>query len=368
MRVFKNYFKIAWGHRVSILLYTVIFFILMSFFVSSDNSKEEYKSVDVNIYLKDNANTKLSKALHDYLDKNADIKQMDESLVEDNLFYGRISATVELGKDFDSTKEVLFKSAPNDMYAMSVKEKINSFLSQVSAYESAGFTEEEAIKNTDVDLAKKYNVGIKAAVKEEDGGVARFYFNFLNYIIIAQVLLIVSSISSVYKSKPILMRNSVSPISNKRINFELMLGNIVTGLMVWLVYMIFLVVIYKYDFTVVSINLMMLNSFIFTIAVVAMAVMIASLIRNTNAIQGVMNIVSLGSSFLCGAFVPQEVLGDTALAIGKLLPSYYYIRNNEMLAKSADFSLISMNLLIIAAFALVFIVITALAKPRAELK
>ena len=363
MRVFKNYFKITWAHKTPILLYTIIFFVLMSF-ATKNTTQTSYKPVDVNIYVQDKANTKLSKSLYDYLDKNAKIKTMDETIVDDKLFYDIINAAVIIPEDFDTTKQVLYKVAPNNAYAMDIKEKINIYLSQVSSYEKSGFTEDEAIKNANEDLDKKINVSIKEGSVNSKKDKSKFYFNFLNYLLLAQVILVVSNIALVYKKQPILMRNNVSPCPRTRINMELMLGHIVTGLVFWLIYMILFCVLYKYDFTKTHVNLMMLNSFVFTISVVSMAVMISNVIKNSNTVQGVMNIVSLGSSFLCGAFVPQELLGKTALTIGRIFPGFYYIRNNEILEEFPELSKILPNLLIILGFSVVFIVISVLAKPK----
>ena len=357
MRVFKNYFKIAMAHKVAIILYTLIFLAILSFSTKSDKNAF-YTNVRPNIYLKDEAKTDLSKGLYDYLDKKAVIKKMDEDLVEDKLFYQIISASLVIPKDFDQTRKVNFKQAPDDMYGMAVKEHVNQYLSQVDAYEKVGFDTNEAINFTNKDLAKQVEVKIKCKIDlaKEDNSV--FYFNFINYLILAQVLLIVSTIVSVYKKKSLAMRNAVSPMPRARMNLELILGHISTGLIVWALYIFLFVILYKYDFSAAHINLMMVNSLVFTISVVTMAVFISSLISNENTIQGVMQVVSLGSSFLCGAFVPQALLSKTALTLGKIFPSYYYIKNNEMVLENPSFGTILPNIGIMLAFSLVFILIS----------
>ena len=363
MKVFKNYFKIVWAHRTAIIIYTVIFAALLVFSTKSDN-KEAYKSVGVDIYLNDKAGTELSKALSRYLAKNDKIVDMDESLVEDKLFYGSISAMLEIPEDFDEAREVLYRSAPNDIYAMNVKEKVNIYLSQVAAYEKASFDLSDAIKYSDEDLEKNFDIAIKggSAVKTDED--ARFFFNFLNYLLLSQIILIVSIIVKVYKRKKIAMRNLASPVPSKKMNLYLTLGHIANALIVWFLYMLLYVILYKYDFSKLHVNLMMLNSLVFTTAIVPMALMISSLVKNDNAVGGVTNVVSLGSSFLCGAFVPQEFLGETALKIGKIFPSYYYIQNNDVLASNPSFDAIKTNLLIMLGFAALFIVITVVAKPK----
>ncbi len=59
--------------------------------------------------------------------------------------------------------------------------------------------------------------------------------------------------------------------------------------------------------------ILMVNSFVFSICALTIAILIANLVNNKNAINGIVNVVALGSSFLCGAFVPIEWLPDTVL-------------------------------------------------------
>ncbi len=37
-------------------------------------------------------------------------------------------------------------------------------------------------------------------------------------------------------------------------------------------------------------------------------------------------------SFLCGVFVPQSVMSESVLAVGRFLPAYWYIRANDAIA------------------------------------
>lgn len=363
MKVYKNYFKILWTHKVPIILYTVIFLVLLMFFTQSEEA-QGYESVAVNIYVDDQAQTDLSKSLVTYLAKANKIKDIDKDLVEDKLFYQNINVALEIPKDFADRKKVLYKAAPGDIAGMKVKEEVNKYLSQVESYLLAGFSMEDSIANTNEDLEEKFVVAIRSAagVRNEDHSAS--YFNFLNYLFLSQVMLMVAIIVKVYKKKTIAMRNLASPLPKSKMNFELMLGHLTTGLGLWILYMVLFVILYKYDFTRTDIKLMMVNSFVFAMAVVAMAVMVTSLIKNDNAAQGVINVLALGSSFLCGAFVPQEYLGATALKIGKIFPSYYYIKNNNLLEENPSFETIKTNFLILLAYTLVFVGIFIVSKPK----
>ncbi len=45
--------------------------------------------------------------------------------------------------------------------------------------------------------------------------------------------------------------------------------------------------------------------------------------------------VSLGTAFISGVFVPQELLGEKVLAMAKFFPVYYYVKINNMRVVSA---------------------------------
>ena len=56
------------------------------------------------------------------------------------------------------------------------------------------------------------------------------------------------------------------------------------------------------------------------------------LIEEKRAINIATNIIGLGMSFLCGVFVPQELLSEKVLDVSRFLPAYWYVRTNDMLA------------------------------------
>ena len=74
-----------------------------------------------------------------------------------------------------------------------------------------------------------------------------------------------------------------------------------------------------------------LNSFVYIIATAGIAMIIAQFDLSDNGITAISNIIGLGMSFLCGVFVPQELLTGGVLALGRLFPAYWYTKANNML-------------------------------------
>ena len=54
-------------------------------------------------------------------------------------------------------------------------------------------------------------------------------------------------------------------------------------------------------------------------------------VKNSDAVNGVVNVTSLVFCFLGGVFVPRQFFGDGVMRMAKLFPTYWYVVNNEMI-------------------------------------
>ena len=73
--------------------------------------------------------------------------------------------------------------------------------------------------------------------------------------------------------------------------------------------------------------------------------------------------MALGTSFLCGVFVPLNMLPNIVVFIGHLLPTYYYVKTNDLLSGIEVFNFntlkpIVINICIIILFTIVFMIIS----------
>lgn len=110
----------------------------------------------------------------------------------------------------------------------------------------------------------------------------------------------------------------------------------------------------------------MINAFIFTICDLCIAFLISKLVYDKNAINSIVNVVALGSAFLCDAFIPKEYLPDPVLTMAHVLPAYWFIRTNETV-KTMDtitaFNLypIYKNMAVLIGFCILFMLLTNIA-------
>ena len=115
----------------------------------------------------------------------------------------------------------------------------------------------------------------------------------------------------------------------------------------------------------------MINSLIFTICATTLAFLIGTIVTKKEAISGIVNVVALGSSFLCGAFVPVEYLPKTVLNIAHILPTYWYIQNNEITRTLEKINIETLkpvftNWIVILLFIVVFIIIANIISKRKQ--
>ena len=131
----------------------------------------------------------------------------------------------------------------------------------------------------------------------------------------------------------------------------------------WLLYMILSLVLFK-DLMLSSNGIaFIINSFVYAICSLIIGFLIGNITQNKNAIGGIVNVVALGSSFLCGCFVPFNYMPNYVIKIAHILPTYYFVSNNELIKNMEvfDFSNIRpllINTAIIIAFCIIFITLT----------
>ena len=153
-------------------------------------------------------------------------------------------------------------------------------------------------------------------------------------------------------------RMIVSPYPIKKLNMEMILGNMIFVFIFSV--LIFLTSMYLYPNVMKFDNLgiyFIINLFAFSIATLALAYLLSLLIKNEAVLVGVNNVLALGMAFASGAFVPQEILGKGLLFISRITPSYYYINNNIKIIQTntPSLNLVINNCLIQLIFAFCFI-------------
>ena len=109
---------------------------------------------------------------------------------------------------------------------------------------------------------------------------------------------------------------------------------------------------------------MILNSLAFLLVAASIAFLVGNLAKSDVAISALTNVIGLGMCFLGGVFVPPDMLSEGVQKFSRFLPSWWYVRNVNLLGlrqgalSAADTQLIGESLLIQIAFAAAIFAIT----------
>jgi len=373
MTVFNNYFKIVKSYIPTIIIYTVIFVMISVLATSSiGNTTTDFSVSKPNVAIinRDN-NSVLIDSFTEYLETTTNVKKLkdEEETLRDALFYTEVDYILIIPEgyteDFMNLKnpKIDTMTVPSSYGAKYTEMLLNRFLNISNVYRTAGMDQEIIAKNVKIDLEKNADVIMMNEYDATGLAVASYYYNFTNYTFIAICVYIVGLIINSFNSTNIKRRNLISTFSYKKINIQLFAGNLCLALLIWLLFNIIGLIFYPEVMMSSHGLLLMINFLAFSITALSIGFLIGNLVKSREAMDGIVNVLALGSSFICGAFVPQELLGDFVISISKVLPSYWFIKNNNDIANLSSFDFNSLqpifiNMLIVLAFGLAFFVIT----------
>ena len=370
MTVFKTFFRIVNKLKPTIILYTALLIIFGAVNMkTSDNNINFVNSKPDILIINQDVNKGLTKNLIDYMKKNSNIVKVEnnEEKINDSLFYREVSYVIYIPKDY--RKNVLLGKNPKldikktDEYDAHLSEMmLKRYIKLQNIYNKEAGSEDELITLINDNINDDVNVKITSKVDTSKTYNIAYYFNFASYSILAIIIYIVCLVLCSFKEESISKRINISSINYKSHNNKVLLASIVFSSIVWLLFVIIGVTIVGDIMFSIRGLISIINSFIFTFCALTLSILISSLTNNKNAISGIVNVIALGSAFLCGAFVPAEYLPSSVLNFAHILPAYYYINSNDLLKNIDVINISSMhpiiiNMVIIIIFSILFIIL-----------
>lgn len=370
MTVFKTFFRIVNKLKPTIILYTALLIIFGAVNMkTSDNNINFVNSKPDILIINQDVNKGLTKNLIDYMKKNSNIVKVEnnEEKINDALFYREVSYVIYIPKDY--RKNVLLGKNPKldikktDEYDAHLSEMmLKRYIKLQNIYNKEAGSEDELITLINDNINDDVNVKITSKVDTSKTYNIAYYFNFASYSILAIIIYIICLVLCSFKEESISKRINISSINYKSHNNKILLASIVFSSIVWLLFVIIGVTIVGDIMFSIRGLISIINSFIFTFCALTLSILISSLTNNKNAISGIVNVIALGSAFLCGAFVPAEYLPSSVLNFAHILPAYYYINSNDLLKNIDVINISSMqpiiiNMIIIIIFSILFIIL-----------
>lgn len=353
MHLFKNFFKLLSRNRTGLIIYGIITIVMAALLILTATAQKnnvgvtvEAKSYDISYV--DDDNSKLSQGLIDYLsEKNnvSDYSDKTETEISNIVFFGITSYHFTIPAGFsediesgDDSNGITFETANgnNGFASFDIDAQINNYLNTYRNYRSLGLSEDEAITKTKELLVNESEITVVAndeeSVTASEKEIVLFNINqYFPYLILGLLTLGVGHTVIITNRKELLDRNTVSPVPSYMTKFVNVCGLVTSGFIFWGILMAFNFI---YGAGTEIINnygwIIAVNSLLCMLTCCSIAALLTNLIKTSNTLGMVTNIVSLSMAFFCGVFVPMRFIGDKVLAFSKFLPYYWTVNVNNM--------------------------------------
>lgn len=339
MIVFKTFLKVLNKCKMTIILYTVMLIVFGVLNMQTSDSSTNFVASKPDVLIINNDKDEgITKDLIKYITDNSNIIELDDSdeAREDALFYRDVNYIIYIPKDFrddflrGKNPEIEVKST-GDYQSAFAQMLLERYIKIAKVYVQSIDDEDELIAKINETISKETEVEMTSKLDTNSLTKASFYYNFASYSLLAGCVYVICLILSSFRDEKIRKRTVISSMNYKTHNRQLLLSNMLFAIVLWVFYvLVSFVLVGDLMFTAHGV-VYMVNALVFTICALSIAFLIGNLITNKEAINGIVNVVALGSSFLCGAFVPAEWLPDAVLKTAHVLPTYYYINSNDRL-------------------------------------
>ena len=345
MTVFNLCLKIFRKNLKAMMIYFGIF-IFVSIMLASNNPAEKmtgFSMTKTRIGIINEENTPLVQGLKESLEEIAEFKTIEDNpnTIQDALYYRDVHYVLRIPKNFtasfmeDTTATLSKTSMPDTTSSIYIDLKIDQYLNTARLYLNQTSNINQNTLKTYVleDLKTKTTVNmLNPNTNNSDETMMQYYFNFLAYTFMFVIIIGVSTIMLVFNTPTIKKRNACSPLPASKMNLQFFLAILLFALLTWVVLISISLYFGRAELSNPNTKYFIINSLLFGLTSAAISFFIGTLVKNREAISGIANIFTLGSSFISGVFVPQEMLSTGVLKIASFLPTYWYVKANSQIS------------------------------------
>lgn len=361
MTVYRYFMKMIINYKWVIISYVGVFLLFGVINSSSDSKEASFVETKFNLGIIDNSDSELGKSLREYLEKNNNSIETleDEEYIKEQIFLEIVDAVIIIPKDFDHLVRIEkeFMMVYNDdrkIESIQIQSQINKFILFANAvYENGEFN----IKLLSKALEKEAKVTvIGSGVKSQ--GVNQwfmYYYNFSAYIIIAIYIAVIGLVMNDFANDNINKRIQVSSKKTFGFNLQLYLAQLSIGMIITSLFILISMIMKAPYLADIYLAKYIINIFVFSFSILCLTFLINNITSSSFVKNGLSTVLSLGTSFISGVMLPQDLLSPKVLSIAKFFPSYYFVKiNNSDIHSISDVSYeIFMQLL----FAIVFLLL-----------
>ena len=339
MAVFKAYMKIARKNIWMILLYLGIFFcvtILFQRFVPE--GAEGYTAESVPVGIVDEDGGEAAESLINYIGRTNEtiLLEDDRESLQEDLFYRNVGYIVRIPEGFMEKcilgeEKIEAVTVPGTYAGYYVDQQVNSYMVYARSYAAAGFTE------TEIASAMAHRDKAEVTLVDFSGNAGQvpaytFYYRYLPYLLLSVLGYVMGYILMGFRRGSLPQRMRASAVPERRQSVEGLAASLVIALALWGVSAAVSVVMYRQDiYESGKLIWYLLNSLVMMLTALSLAYLVGTLVKSSNALSGIVNIISLGMCFVCGVFVEISYLSAEVRKAAQFLPVYWYETVNTLL-------------------------------------
>ncbi len=395
MQVFKLFFKVARAKAGIIALFIVLFLGFCFPMVNSSKEKLSFEESSLTVCVIDLDQSEASKSLIEDISKKNELMELpldqlgngedgislhDERVIMDAMYYEMLDYTLVIPKgyedrltDFANNEEKIFGSYTlRDSYQASMMSQyLNNYIRCVRVYLNEGSSLSEALEKTREELSKSAKVEVvtpeeSEALDENFTDKFAIFFRLMPYILIAVMINVLSPVIMSLNRKDQKARIQCSKVSVSSYLSQIFSGSAVLVVLIWLLFMLCGMIVYGGVYKGLNCHLAVFNTFLFALISAVIAILITAFNPNNTVVLMLSQLIGLGMAFICGAFVPQNMLSDGVLAVAKFLPAYWFEKANDMLSgvQIGDLSDVRTCFFVEAGFLVLFVILTVVFSSR----
>ena len=346
MKTFKNYFKIIYANKFSLIIYIVLFLILLNI---NNATGEESLDIDYSVSVVDNANNEESQKLINFLKSKYYItkEKLTDDEAKDKLFGGMTAYILYISEN----NELSYIAKEDSVAPTAINLSINEYLNTSRTLEQYNIpnSNEETINI----LSENANFEI---LNSTSSNRTEFYYRYLAYVII------LFSLSIIYLGYNAFLRDGVeNRIRVSKTRFNRFIISIYASSLLFMILICIcfaLIELFKNGTSIDKFLLYTINLISFAMPMVALAYLISSKSKDSHNNGALNNIISLSLCFITGIFVPQEFLPEYLLKFSSIFPPYWYLEGIKAVNKY-DYNMLLKVILVQLAMTIVIILINA---------
>lgn len=358
MQLYKQFFKLLKSHRAGIITYAIIGIVMMAIMFmqaggfSGDVSFEEQS---FSIAYIDNDRSAMSEALVDYLSLNndmTDVSDMSSKTVADQVFFRTYSYSFTIPEGFENSaiNEVndvditYYSGTQGGISTYAINNQVNMFIKIYCEYIKLGKSSADAKSLTMDSLNNKTSVELfknGGSSSSNDLAMTMLYNGTTYYAFILLGMLGAScgTVILISSEKAIAERIDAAPLKRSNRTISNYLGIVSVALFLWVLMSIAQTAIgYGTEFFEQNCVVIYINTFVVTLCSCSIAILISCFKVDDQFQNMLVNIVSMGLSFLGGIFVPLWYISDDIANASRFTPFYWFSYVNTMLIGKFEYS------------------------------